>query len=547
MRRSGLGAFGALLAALALACGGEPDAGSDRTPADDVPEEERYGGTAVVAGLGQPPSVNPFFLTDYVGRELATRALFIPLVRLGPDQRPEPWLARSWERSEDGATVTFRLREDVSWHDGEPVTAADVAFTFRTARNPDVGAAMVHRFASWDSVEVLGEHELLFHVDPSADLSTGLFAWAMTPVAPEHVLGEVPPAELSSSPFGRDPVGSGPFRLVEHRAGDRWILEANPDFPRALGGRPYLDRLVYRVVPDESTLLAELRSGEVDFYMKVLPLQAERVREERDLRLATFPFPSYGFVVWNTRRAPFGEPDLRRAMTLAIDRRALVDAQLRGLGSPATGPLGPWHWAYDTAWRPAPHDPDSARALLDALGWRDRDGDGVREREGRDLAFDLLAPDNRLQGDLAVMMQAQLSEVGVALRPRVREWASMVGDLTGAGRVFDAAVLSFQPDLVVDDRDLWHCERSEHPLHLSGWCDPALDAVMDSVTAASDRDSRRRLLRRYNELVYRAHPFTFLYFERRADGLRRSLRGVELDARGELVSVTEWWIHPDAR
>lgn len=545
MKRAGLAA--ALLALAAASCG-EPEPAADRAPEEEVAEERRYGGTAVVAGLGQPPSVNPFFLTDYVARELATRALFTPLVRLGPDQRPRPWLARTWDRSEDGATVTFRLRDDVSWHDGEPVTAADVAFTFRTARNPNVGAAMAHRFSAWDSVEVLGDHELRFHVDPSADLSTGLFAWAMTPVAPEHLLGDVPPSELSTAPFGtREPVGSGPFRFVDHRAGDRWILEANPDHPEALGGRPYLDRLVYRVVPDESTLLAELRRGEVHFYMKVLPSQAERIREAPDLRLATFSFPQYGFVAWNTRRAPFGEEALRRALTLAIDRRALISSQLHGLGSPATGPLGPWQWAYDTTWRPAPHDPDSARALLDGLGWRDGDGDGVRERGGRDLAFALLAPDNQLQGDLAVMIQAQLAEVGVALRPRVREWASMVGDLTGRGRDFDAAILSFQPDLVVDDRDLWHCERPDHPLHLSGWCDPTLDAVMDSLTVASDRETRRRLLRRYNELVYRAHPFTFLYFERRADGLRRSLHGVELDARGELVSVTEWWIHPDAR
>ncbi len=538
----------AALIALAAAACGEPEPGDERVAADEVSEERRYGGTAVVAGLGQPPSVNPFFLTDYVGRQLATRALFTPLVRLGPDQLPRPWLARSWERSEDGSTVTFRLRDDVSWHDGEPVTAADVAFTFRTARNPEVGAAMAHRFSAWDSVEVLGEHTVRFHVDPAADLTTGLFAWAVTPVAPEHLLGDVPPSELSSAPFGTtEPVGSGPFRFVEHRAGDRWILEANPDFPEELGGRPYLDRLIYRVVPDESTLLAELRSGEVHFYMKVLPLHADRIREASDLRLATFPFPQYGFVVWNSRRAPFGQEDFRRAMTLAIDRAALVETQLQGLGSVATGPLGPWHWAYDTTWRPAPHDPDSARVLLEGLGWRDRDGDGVRERDGRDLAFDLMAPDNRLQGDLAVMIQAQLAEVGVSVSPRVREWASMVGDLTGQGREFDAAILSFQPDLVVDARDLWHCERAEHPLHLSGWCDPALDAVMDSLTSATDRTTRRGLLRRYSELVYGAHPFTFLYFERRADGLRRSLRGVELDGRGELVSVTDWWIHPDAR
>lgn len=539
-------ALAALLVGAALtACGERAPEGA---PGEDVPEERRYGGTAVIGGVGQPATVNPFFLNEYVGRELATRALFTPLVRIGPDQRARPWLASSWERSEDGGRVTFRLREDVRWHDGERVTAEDVAFTFRRARDPEVGANMGHRFSAWDSVEVLDDRTVRFHVRPSADLATGLFAWATTPVAPEHVLGDVPPAELSASRFGTaEVVGSGPFRLVEHRPGDRWILEANPDFPEALGGRPYLDRLVYRVVPDESTLLAELRAGGVHFYMDVLPGQAERIRGAPDLRLATFPFPHYGFVVWNTRREPFDEERLRRALTLATDRQAMIRSQLEGLGRPATGPLGPWHWAYDSAWRPAPHDPDSARALLDAAGWRDADEDGVRERAGTELAFDLLAPDNRVQSSLSVMLQAQLAEVGVAVRPRVREFASMVGALTGRARDFDAAMLSFQPDLVVDDRDLWHCDRETHPLHLSGWCDPALDGVLDSLTVAPDRDARRRLLRRYSELVYRAHPFTFLYFEDRADGIRRALMGVELDARGELVSVADWWIRPEAR
>lgn len=544
MRGCGRLAGAALAAALAVAgCG---DRSAPARYGDDVPREQRYGGTAVVAGAGQAPSLDPFALTDYASRQLATRVLFTPLVTLDADQRPRPWLARSWER--EGDRVTFHLRDDVRWHDGEPVTARDVAFTFRAATDPEVGAPLAYRLSAWDSVEVVDEHTVRFRVDPGADMETGLFAWAMTPVAPEHLLGGMTASELASSPFGTDaPVGSGPFRFVEHRVGDRWVFEANPDFPEELGGRPYLDRLVYRVVPEESTLLAELRSGEVDLYMKVLPTQVERIRRDPDLRLATFDFPQYGFVVWNTRRAPFDRETVRAALTLGIDREEIVQSELRGLGAPATGPLGPWHWAYDSTRRPAPYDPDSARALLEGLGWRDTDGDGVREKDGGELAFELLAPDNRLPSAVSVLLQAQLNEVGVAVRPRVREWASMVGALTGEARDFDAAVLSFQPDLVVDDRDLWQCERSDHPLHLSGWCDPRLDTVMDSLTLALDRETRRRLLRRYDELVYRAHPFTFLYFEARADGLRRSLRGVELDPRGELVSVTEWWIHPDAR
>ena len=539
-------AAGLLVAGLVLAaagCGvGEGGSGS---PAGDVPEEDRYGGTAVVAATGDVPTVNPFALNDYLGSQLARYALFTPLVQLDRELRPRPRLARSWDMNEDTTRVTVRLRDDLRWHDGESVTAEDVAFTFRRVKDPDVGSPAQPYFSAWDSVEVVDPHTLRFRVRPVAAL---FFGWTLVPIAPEHVLGGVPPSELAGHPFGStSPVGSGPYRLVRREPGDRWVLEANPDFPEALGGRPYLDRLVYRVVPDESTLLAELRSGRVDFYVKMLPSQAEEVSTADELRLATFPFPSYSFVVWNGRRSPFRDATVRRALTMAIDRGTIVEAALEGFARPATGPVGPWHWAFDTAWRPLPFDPDSARALLEAAGWTDADADGVRERSGEAFRFELLTPDNRLRRDIAVMMQAQLSDVGVAAEPRVRDYPSLAAALTGPERDFDAGLLAIQPDLVVDQRALWACDRTDHPFHMSGWCDPALDAVMDSMVHVRERDRRRRLLRRFNELVHRAQPFTFRYFEARVDGLRERLRGVEMDPRGELISVETWWIHPDGR
>lgn len=527
----------------AAACGeGERD-GAPAT--GSVAEEDRYGGTAVVAAISDLATVNPFGLNDYLGGQFARHALFTPLMELDGDLEPRPLLARGWEPNADTSRITVRLREGVLWHDGEPVTAEDVAFTFRRVKDPAVGSPAQPYFSAWDSVEVVDPHTLRFHVRPAAGL---FFGWTLVPVAPEHVLGEVPPGELATHAFGSTaPVGSGPFRFVRRQAGDRWVLEANPAYPEELGGRPYLDRLVYRVVPDESTLLAELRSGDVDFYHRVPPSQADDIRDAPDLRLLAFPFPGYSFVVWNTRRSPFGETSVRRALTMGIDREEMVGTVLEGFGRPATGPFGPWHWAYDSAWKPLPFDPDSSRALLASAGWTDGDGDGVRERDGRELRFQLLTPDNRLRRDIAVIMQEQLSEVGVAVEPRARDFPTLSAAITGSNRDFDAALLAITPDLMVDQRSLWACDRKEQPFHLSGWCDPTLDVAMDSLVEARDRETRRRLLRRQSELVQAAQPFTFLYFEDRIDGLRDRLRGVEVDARGELISVGDWWIHPGSR
>lgn len=537
----------ALAAALLLAsCGGEEAGPADDATAVDVPEEERYGGTAVIGALSDVPTVNPLVTADYMSAQVQRWVLFAPLVRVDADLTPRPHLARSWELSADSSEIVFRLRPDVSWHDGEPVTADDVAFTFRRATDPDVAFPNRDYFDGWEEAEVVDDTTVRFTLRPTADV---LFGWSQTPVVPEHVLGDVPPSELSSHPFGTSaPVGNGPFRFVERQAGDRWIFEANEDFPEALGGRPYLDRLVIRVVPDASTLAAELRRGEVHLAVQLPPRSVTGLEGIEGLRIETFPFPRYAFIGWNTRRSPFDDGRVRRALTMALDRQQILDAAREGLGSVATGPLGPWHWAYDSAWAPLPHAADSARALLEAAGWTDADGDGVRESGGEELAFDLLTTSSpQTYQDVAVMAQSDLDEVGVSVSVRTMEGAALAGTVTDPGREFDAFLLSWQPDLSVDERHFWACDRMDRPFQFSGWCDPGLDAIMDSVPMALPRETRRDLLRRYHERVAEAQPFTFMFYEDGADGVRRELRNVEPGPRGELVGVDRWWLLPGVR
>lgn len=531
---------------LLAACGGGDTGGGEEPPGADVPESERYGGTAVIGTLSDVTTVNPLVTPDYMSAQVQRHVLFAPLVRLDPDLTPRPHLARSWELGADSSEIVFHLRSDVSWHDGEPVTAGDVAFTFRRATDPDVPFPNRDYFDGWSSPEVVDDTTIRFALEPSADF---LFGWGQTPVIPEHVLGDVPAAELQAHPFGTSaPVGNGPFRFVEHREGDRWVFEAVEDFPEELGGRPHLDRLVIRVVPDASTLTAELRRGEVDLALQLPPRSLAGLERAEDVRVETFAFPRYAFVAWNTRRTPFDDVRVRRALTMSLNRREILEAAREGLGSVATGPLGPWHWAYDTAWRPLPHAVDSARVLLEAAGWRDADGDGVREKDGEDLAFELLtvsAPS--VYQDVAVMAQADLAEAGVSMEIRTMEGGALSGTVTNPAREFDAFLLSWQPDLSVDERQFWACDRRDRPFQFSGWCDPVLDAVMDSVPMALPRDRRLSLLRRYHETVAEAQPFTFLFYEHGADGVRRQLRGVRPGPIGELVGVGRWWLLPGAR
>ena len=572
-RRRNLAAL-ALVLLLLPGCDSGPPRGAETTPAQDsaaaeelerasrrayseavnaadslahmeVSEGDRYGGTIVVAGRNDIVTLNPLVSTDMESAQHQAYVLFTTLVRSGPEFEPIPWLAQDWTFDPEGDRITFRLRDDLYWHDGVPVTAADVAFTWERVVDPEVPFFNPAYFDAWEAVEVLDEHTVRFTVRPSSNL---LYGWAVTAILPEHILGDVPPSELATHPFGTvEPVGSGPFRFVERIPGDRWVFEANPDFPEALGGRPYADRLVYRQIPEDAVSEAALRTGEIHTIVDADPYAAGRLAEDTSLVVTSYPSAEYSLIAWNTRRDPFSDAEVRRAMTLAIDREAIARVVRGVYGSVSIGPVGPWHWAFDPEWNPLPFDPDSSASLLERAGWVDTDLDGVRDKDGIPLSFELYSTPRQSWRDIGEIVQAQLADVGVEVLPRTREQASLIPLVTSPDRRFDAFMVGWSRDVPLDDRDLWACDRVDDPMHFTGWCLSELDAILDSMQVVSDREELERLTHRYEALVVDAQPFTFLYNVETVLARTARLHGVEADTRGTWASVSGWWLDPESR
>jgi peptide/nickel transport system substrate-binding protein len=518
---------------------------ADSLAHSSVAERNRFGGTIVVSGRNDIQTLNPLVATDMESVQHQAYVLFTTLVRAGPDFEPLPWLAREWTIDPEGDRITFHLRDDVFWHDGVPVTAADVAFTWQSVVNPVVPFFNPAYFDAWEAVEVLDEQTVRFTVRPRSNL---LYGWAVTAILPEHILGDVPPSELATHPFGTvSPIGSGPFRFVERVPGDRWVFEANVDFPEGLGGRPYADRLVYRQITEDAAAEAALRTGEIDMIVDADPSSARRLAADSALVITSFPSAEYSLIAWNTRRAPFSDPAVRQALTLAIDRASIARVVRGAFGSVSAGPVGPWHWAWDPDREPLPFDPDSARALLERAGWADADSNGVRERDGEPLGFELYYTPRQAWQDVGAIVQANLADVGVVVEPRVREQAALVPLVTSPDRRFDAFLVSWSRDVPLDDRDLWACDRVDDPMHFTGWCLPELDAVLDSMQVVSNRESLTRLIRRYESAVAEAQPYTFLFNVETVLARRASLRGVDADALGTWASVADWWLDPESR
>ncbi|MFV2007428.1 MAG: ABC transporter substrate-binding protein [Longimicrobiales bacterium] len=547
-----------LAAALLYGCGADaPGAGDDLFCAEaearvdaflsgfDTPTDAQYGGTAVVsASQDLSAGMNAFDASGFMSLQFQQFAMLMTLVRLNDDLEYEPYLASAWELSPDRTELTFTLRDDVRWHDGEPTTAEDVAFTYRRATDPRTGFPNSQYWTYYEGVEVLGTYTVRFRLRPHADI---LDPWRTLAIMPRHLLGDVPPAELKNHPFGqRCPVGNGPFRFVDHADGQQWTFEANPAFPPDLGGRPFLDRLVYRVIPEKSTVLTELLTGGVDVYLEVIPQHAEQIQRAEGRRLVSFEGRSYAYITWKLSDNRFSDVTVRKAFAHAIDRQGLVDAIMDGYGIVANTSVAPYHWAYDPDVDLLPYDPALARRLLDQAGWVDTDGDGVRDRDGQRLAFEIKTNEgSRLKADALDVIQSQLGAVGVDVTTRVVEFGTFIQQLID--RDFEAAIGSWVTDFKLDDWTTFHSDADTAQYGWGSIDDDELATYLDTLMLVPDREEAQPLWSAYQRRLAELQPYTFLYFDDRLLGINTRLRDVVADVRGDFVNLPEWWIPADER
>jgi peptide/nickel transport system substrate-binding protein len=539
-----------LLLAVVLGGGcGADSGGAGGSGEADVPEADRYGGTAVVGLINDMPDLSPLTSTDHNAAQIQQYVLFMPLVTYDANFEPQPYLARSWELSPDSSHLTFHLRDDVFWHDGVRTTAHDVAFSYELARDPETGFANSAFWTHYGDAEVVDSLTFRVAIRPHADY---LDPWRAFAPVPRHVLEGVPALELRTHAFSTStPVGNGPFRFVSRQPGQNWVFGANEQHPEELGGRPYLDRIVYRVVSEPTTLLTELLTGRVDYYIQPTPEQAAQIEASPGARLHTFDDRAFVIIGWNARRPMFSDPRVRRALTMAIDREEIIDAIVYGYGSIANSPVPPIFWQYDEgAGEDLGFDVEAAGRLLDEAGWRDRNGDGIRENErGEPFRFSILTSHgNQERVDILAKVQSDLRRVGIQMEPQVQEWGALLSRINDVeNRDFDAVLIGWVTEFRIDDRDLFHCDRLDEPYQWVGYCDPEADELLDRLPLIVDRDEARPLWQRYQRLIARDQPYTFLYFQQRREGIADRLRGVDPDARGDWVGARDWWILPDRR
>jgi peptide/nickel transport system substrate-binding protein len=464
--------------------------------------------------LGRPTSVSPFAARTAADRALVA-LVFSGLVRLGPDETLEPDLAERWTVDPAGAVYTFTLRSDARWHDGEPVTAADVAFTIRTLQDPTYTGP---GGASWRDVTVTAIDDRTIRFELSNPLGGFLLA-ATQPIAPAHLLEGIPPERLATDPFGQQPVGSGPYRLLSWNASEASLEAVIPgtDYgavdstappadslaspsPTATPSRPlpYLASLELRFFTQPAGLAAAYRDGDLDAAVGLPPTEASTLASGPGSRLLRYPRATLTGVVFDLRptRREFQDPRSRLALLQAIDRDAIVATELAGLGVRADAPIPPSSWAFDAAKSPPlAADPMAAAKGLAAAGWkRLKDGGWAAPGTTQAYTIELISPDadsNPAAAAVAAAIADDWRAIGMTVDLVALPPPELVGERLAAGR-FAVAVLDVMVGL---DPDLYPLLASTQTLtggsNVSGLQDATLDTKLVAARRPGDEASRK--------------------------------------------------------
>jgi peptide/nickel transport system substrate-binding protein len=530
-----------LIFLLMAACGGQKEQKTGQSALGD-----RYGGTLVVGEIGDVDALNPLVSSTRNASDVEGM-LFLTLTEINPDlDTYSPSLARSWEFSEDHLRLTFHLRDDVFWTDGIQTTAHDVKFSFEKQTDPLIAWSAIRWKEFIEDVQVVDDTTVTFifkEIYPYQlmDASVGS-------ILPKHRLEDLPSESWKTCDFNRQPLGNGPFKFKRWVSQQTIELVANEDY---YDGRPFLDRIVFRIIPDQTSLLAQLKSGDVDLMESIPPKDVARMeedfrRERSDVRLVKYPSRAYGYIGWNLKNPLFESNKVRQALTMAIDRQNLIEAVYFGLAQPCHSPISPILWAYNPDMPVFPYDPHRAKQLLAEEGWIDHDGDGWIDKEGRKFEFTLKTNQgNRIREDITVIVQDQLAKVGMKANPRLIEW-TVFSDQTNR-KEFEAIVAGWSVGLKVDLTTMWHSESINDKFNYVSYSNPRVDELIEVAKREMDRSKAKLLWDEAQRLIVDDQPYTFLYIPEQVNGIHKRFRDVQMDTRGSFIQPEKWWVPKDER
>ncbi|TME94239.1 MAG: peptide ABC transporter substrate-binding protein [Chloroflexi bacterium] len=503
-----------------------------------------YGGTYVEGVTGVPQYLNPVIAATDVDQDIA-RLVFSGLTRFDRDGAIVADLASTFRTETEGKVWTFEIRPDAMWHDGQDVTADDVVYTVKLLQDRAYVGPYADAFRGV-TVERVGAKTVRFTLP---DVYGPFAASTTVPILPSHILGGVPYGELARQQFNVHPIGTGPFRVMDVDL-RQIVLGRNEDFYRTRPARPrpYLERVILRFYPDPSEALRALARGEIDGVAGLSTGDAERARTLKSVVLYSMPTNDFVALFLNVRpdHAVFRDRAVRQAIVTAIDRGRVLQLATDGRGTVADEFVPPTSWAYVKDVRKYTYSVEDAKRLLEDADWKDRDGDGIREKGGVKLAFGISTSGEPSRVAAARQIASDLNAIGMKVEVHSQPFAELV-EATARQRTFDALLVGISVSGDPDPYSFFHSTEASDPGHnFSGYSTLPIDRNLEAARRTIDEGARRELYAPIFRTIAEEVPVVYLYFSDYLYAQDRAVQGLRIapltDPRERFWNVEDWYV-----
>lgn len=495
-----------------------------------------YGDAMVSASISDARTLVPILASDSASADVCGM-IFNGLVKYDKDIHIVSDLAETWEIKEAGLVIIFHLRKNVAWHDGKPFTASDVEFTFQKLMDPNVRTPYSGDFERVQSLEVIDAYTVkVAYKEPFAP---ALGSWGMS-MLPKHLLEK---EDLNTAAFQRKPIGTGPYKFKTWKTQEKIELESNYEY---FEKRPLIDRYIYRVIPDQTTMFLELQTQNIDL-SGLTPLQYTRQTDTPlfNKHYKKFRLPGFGFTYlgYNLNNPKFKDIRVRQALNYAVDKNEIIKMVLLGLAKEVTGPFVPDTWAYNKNVSAVTFNPQKAKELLKEAGWLDTNGDGWLKKGQEIFEFTIITNqgnDERIK--TAQIIQSRLKDVGIKVKIKVVEWSVFLSEFIEK-RNFDAILLGWSLGRDPDCFDIWHSSKTKQgEFNFIGYNNAEVDKLLWDARRTFDQEKRKEYYNKIHEIIYAEQPYMFLYAPDSLIAVSSRFREINPAPIGIGYNFIDWWV-----
>ncbi|OQW69531.1 MAG: peptide-binding protein [Proteobacteria bacterium ST_bin12] len=502
------------------------------------------GGTLVDATIGEPSG-----LIYMVAGESAAAAIsgniFNKLLKYDKNLDLEGELAESWVISPDQKTITFKLKPNLKWADDKPLTSEDVLFTWKLVTDENTRSPYASDYQLVKKAEA--PDPKTFSVTYDNAYAPALDSWSGLQVLPKHLLEK---QDIHTTAFARNPVGSHYYKLDSWAHGENLKLSRNPN---SVLGPANIDKLVTRIIPDNSAQFLELMADNIDS-MGLDPIKYSRIvpaRPELQKKLALYKElgNSYTYLGFNLKHKPFDDIRVRKAINYAIDKQEIIDGVYLGLGINIASPYKPGTRWSNPELKPYPYDVAKAKALLKEAGFEDLDGDGIVERDGKPFAFEIITNQNKEREKSAVLIQRRLKDVGIDVKIRAIEWASFISRFIKTGD-FDVVVLGWGLGLDPDQFSIWHSSQNQPgQFNFINYNNPQIDTLLEQGRLELNPEKRMKIYHEFAKILLEDSPIVYLSAGYGLTAIHKRVKGIDTPAppAGIGYNSHEWYIPQQLR